>query len=108
MERSRVSRRGHGPAAARPGWARHLAVAVSLGRPEEVAWVGHLKVTRRLPAILSAEEIERLLAALPSLKHVAIVMVAYGAGLRISEVCHLRVEDIHSQRMVIHALSRQG
>jgi integrase len=49
-----------------------------------------------------AEEIERLLAELPSLKHVAIVRAAYGAGLRISEACHLWVEDIDSQRRVIH------
>lgn len=88
--------------------ALRFLYARTLGRPEEVAWVGHLKVTRRLPAILSAEEIERLLAELPSLKHVAIVMAAYGAGLRISEVCHLRVEDIDSQRMVIHVRHGKG
>ncbi len=88
--------------------ALRFLYARTLGRPEEVAWVGHLKVTRRLPAILSVEEIERLLAELPSLKHVAIVMAAYGAGLRISEVCHLRVEDIDSQRMVIHVRHGKG
>lgn len=80
----------------------------TLGRPEEVAWVGHMKVKQRLPAILSAEEIERLLAELPSLRHVAIVMAAYGAGLRVSEVCNLRVEDIDSQRMVIHVRHGKG
>jgi len=88
--------------------ALRFPYARTLGRPEEVAWVGHLKVTRRLPAILSAEEIERLLAELPSLRHVAIVMAAYGAGLRISEVCHLRIEDIDSQRMVIHVRHGKG
>ena len=55
--------------------------------------MGHLKVTRRLPAILSAEELERLLAELPSLKHVAVVMAAYGAELRITEAYHLRVRS---------------
>lgn len=73
----------------------------TLERPEEVAWIGRMKVRQPLPSILSAEEVERLLAALGSLKMQAIVMAAYGAGLRVSEVCRLRVEDIDSQRMLI-------
>jgi site-specific recombinase XerD len=80
----------------------------TLERPEEVAWIGMMKVRHRLPAILSAEEVERLLKALGSLKMQAMVMAAYGAGLRISEVCHLRVEDIDSQRMVIHVRYAKG
>jgi len=82
--------------------------AYTLERPEEVAWIGHMKVRQRLPAILSVEEIEQLLAELQSLKLQAIVMAAYGAGLRISEVCKLRVEDIDSRRMVIHVRSGKG
>lgn len=80
----------------------------TLQRPEEVAWIGQMKVRQRLPAILSAEEVERLLAALSSLKMQAMVMAAYGAGLRVSEVCHLRIEDIDSQRMVIHVRHAKG
>ena len=80
----------------------------TLERPEEVAWIGHMKVRQHLPAILSVEEIERLLAALGSLKMQAIVMAAYGAGLRISEACKLRVEDIDSRRMVIHVRNGKG
>jgi site-specific recombinase XerD len=88
--------------------ALRFLYARTLDRPEEVAWVGHMKVKQRLPAILSVEEIERLLAELASLKLTAIVMAAYGAGLRVSEVCRLRVEDIDSQRMVIHVRSGKG
>lgn len=80
----------------------------TLERPEEVAWVGKMKVRQRLPAILSAQEVERLLEALGSLKMQAMVMAAYGAGLRVSEVCHLHVEDIDSQRMVIHVRHAKG
>jgi len=80
----------------------------TLGRPEEVAWVGHMKVRHHLPAILSVQEVERLLAALGSLKLQAVVMAAYGAGLRVSEVCKLRAEDIDSQRMVIHVRNGKG
>jgi integrase/recombinase XerD len=80
----------------------------TLGRPEEVAWIGQMRVPHRLPAILSAEEIERLLEAFGSLKMKAIILAAYGAGLRISEVCKLRVEDIDSRRMVIHVKNGKG
>jgi integrase/recombinase XerD len=80
----------------------------TLNRPEEVAWIGHMKVKQRLPAILSVEEIEHLLAELHSLKLQAIVMAAYGSGLRISEACRLRVEDIDSERMVIQVHHGKG
>jgi integrase/recombinase XerD len=80
----------------------------TLGRPEEVAWIGRMRVPYRLPVLLSAEEVARLLEGLGSLKMQAIVLTAYGAGLRISEVCKLRVEDIDSKRMVIHVRSGKG
>ena len=82
--------------------------ACTLDRPQEVAWIGQMKVHHHLPAILSVQEVERLLAELGSLKLKAIVMAAYGAGLRVSEVCKLRVEDIDSQRMVIHVRNGKG
>ncbi len=82
--------------------------AHTLERPEEVAWIGMMRVTHRLPAILSPEEIQRLLAALGSRRMQAIVMTAYGAGLRVGEVLNLRVEDIDSQRMVIHVQHGKG
>jgi site-specific recombinase XerD len=82
--------------------------ASTLARPEEVAWIGWMKAHHRAPKILSADEIERLLAALGSLKLQAIVIAAYGAGLRVSEACKLRVEDIDSARMVIAVRSGKG
>jgi site-specific recombinase XerD len=59
------------------------------------------KVPMKLPSVLAASEVIRLFAAIESLKHRAILMTAYGAGLRVSEACRLRVEDIDSERMVI-------
>ena len=88
--------------------ALRFLYSYTLERPEEVAWIGQMRVTHRLPAILSSEEIERLLAALGSLRMQAIVMTAYGAGLRVSEVLSLRVEDIDSRRMVIHVQHGKG
>jgi site-specific recombinase XerD len=55
----------------------------------------------KLPVILSAEEITRFLDSVPSLKQRTILMTAYAAGLRVSEVVHLKVTDIDSQRMMI-------
>ncbi|AUT75885.1 integrase [Paraburkholderia hospita] len=55
----------------------------------------------RLPVILSSDEVKIFFDAIPSLKHRAILMTAYAAGLRVSEVAHLKVTDIDSKRMVI-------
>jgi site-specific recombinase XerD len=59
---------------------------------------------RRLPVVLSFEEVHRFFAAIPSFKHRTILMTAYAAGLRISEASGLRVGDIDSQRMVIRVV----
>lgn len=78
----------------------------TLGRPEEVANIPWPKKPQRLPDIMTAEEVERLLREMRSLKHRAILMTAYGAGLRISEACSLETADIDSDRMLIHV--REG
>ena len=54
----------------------------------------------RAPIILSQQEIERFFENVPSLRHRAALMVAYGAGLRVSEVVALKVSPIDSQRML--------
>ena len=57
---------------------------------------------KKRPVVLSATEIQRFLAAIPSLRHRAILVTAYAAGLRVSDVAKLQVSDIDSDRMVIH------
>jgi site-specific recombinase XerD len=79
---------------------------VTLGRDEVVAKVACPKAPTKLPVVLSTDEMARFLDALENPKHRALLMTAYAAGLRLSEVAHLRVEDIDSARMVIHV--RQG
>jgi integrase/recombinase XerD len=59
------------------------------------------KVRHRVPEILSGTEVSKLLAATQSLKYRAIFTLAYGAGLRVSEITSLHVADIDSQRILI-------
>jgi site-specific recombinase XerD len=61
-----------------------------------------------LPIVLSSEEVAPPLDAAPSLKHKAALSVAYGAGLRASEIISLKVEDIDSTRMVIRVEQGKG
>jgi integrase/recombinase XerD len=64
------------------------------------------KIPKKLPVVLSQDEVTRVLAAVGSIKHRALLMTAYAAGLRVSEVASLRLDDIDSKRMVIRV--RQG
>jgi integrase len=60
-----------------------------------------VRMSRTLPIILSREEVSRLLDAAKNLKHQTALSVAYGAGLRVSEVTALKVGDIDSKRMLL-------
>ena len=74
---------------------------VTLRKPNVVIHLPFVREPRKLPVVLSPEEVARLLEAAPSLKYKAALSVAYGAGLRASEVISLKVGDIDSARMVI-------
>src|SRR3954454_12621983 len=63
---------------------------------------------RKLPEVLSVEEAARLLEAAPGIKYKAALGAAYGAGLRVSEVAHLKVDDIDSTRMLIRVEQGKG
>ncbi len=65
-------------------------------------------VPRKLPIILSRDEVSWLLAATVSLKYKAAFSIAYGAGLRRSEVLALKISDIDSKRMTLHVEQGKG
>jgi integrase/recombinase XerD len=74
---------------------------ITLERPESLKRMSPVRVPDRLPMVLSTEDVTRLLNAAPNVKAKAALSVAYGAGLRASEVCHLKLTDIDSERMII-------
>lgn len=81
---------------------------VTLDRAEVMKKMRHVYEPRKIPEVLSLDEVTRLLQAAGSLKYQAALGVAYGAGLRASEVVHLKVTDIDSKRMVIRVEEGKG
>ena len=73
----------------------------TLDNPQLVSKLNTIPVARNLPIILNLEEIKRFLAAAAHPKYHAAFSVAYGSGLRVSEVVSLKVSDVDSERMVL-------
>ncbi len=74
----------------------------------DVEHIPYQKTGKRLPVVLSGQEVIALLNAAKNLKHRAILMTLYSAGLRASEAVHLRLEDIDSKRMMIRVAQGKG
>lgn len=81
---------------------------VTLKRTEAQFAIPRARQPQKLPQILSREEIVALIASTANVKHRAILMTAYGAGLRLNEICHLKVADIDSDRMTIRVEQGKG
>jgi len=97
-----------GPSLNATATALRFFFTVTLGRPEVTEKMTFVREPRKLPVILSPQEVARLLDAAPGLKYRAALSVAYGAGLRASEVVSLKVSDIDSTRMVIRVEQGKG
>jgi len=81
---------------------------VTLGRGEVTERMPFVREPRKLPVVLSPEEVARFLEAAPGLKYRAALSVAYGAGLRANEVVSLKIGDLDSTRMVIRVEQGKG
>jgi hypothetical protein len=81
---------------------------VTLDRPDLARRLTVVREPRRLPAVLSVEEVTLLLQAAPGPKYKAAFATAYGAGLRVSEVVALKVGDIDSERMLLRVEQGKG
>lgn len=88
--------------------ALRFLFSVTLDRPDLSRRLVLTRNPRKLPNVLSVEEVGRLLEAAPGIKYRAALGVAYGAGLRVSEVAHLKVDDIDSKRMLIRIEEGKG
>jgi site-specific recombinase XerD len=80
----------------------------TLDRPDLARKLFRVTYPRKLPVVLSPDEVARLLQATTCLKHQAALSVAYGAGLRVAEVSTLKVADIDSERMLIRVERGKG
>jgi site-specific recombinase XerD len=81
---------------------------VTLDRPDAARRLTFVHEPRRLPVVLSQEEVLRLLESVTSVKYKAALSLAYGAGLRVSEVLSLKVSDIDSKRMLLRIERGKG
>jgi integrase/recombinase XerD len=81
---------------------------VTLERPEALAKMSTVREPRKLPVVLSRKEVARLIAAAANPKYQAALSVAYGAGLRASEVVALKVSDIDRTRMTLRVEQGKG
>ena len=88
--------------------ALRFLFGVTLGRDDAQAGLSTVRAPRRLPVILSPDEVKRLLDAVPELRYQAALGLAYGAGLRAGEVVRLKLGDIDSGRMALRIEQGKG
>jgi len=81
---------------------------VTVDKPETTRHLVHVYEPQKLPRVLSPEEVLRLLEAATTPRDLAVLSVAYGAGLRAMEVVKLKVSDIDSKRMLIRVENGKG
>lgn len=81
---------------------------VTLPRDFAVDCIPHAKTKKKLPTVLSVDEVRRLLAVPMCLKHRAVLSLIYGTGARLTEATHLRVSDIDGARMTVHIRNGKG
>jgi site-specific recombinase XerD len=82
--------------------------AVTLDRPGEVQNIPWPRVAQKLPAVISRDDVDALLAKVEPLKYRMVVMTAYGTGLRISEILALEIGDVDGKAGLIHVRHGKG
>jgi integrase/recombinase XerD len=80
----------------------------TLGKDWAVLHIPFPRQEKKLPVVLSVEEVQRLFAAVENLKHRTVLMTMYAAGLRISEALHLTLSDIDSSRAMVRVNQGKG
>ena len=76
--------------------------------PRTTYYIDRPKKEKKLPSVLSLDEVQRIFQQVSNVKHKAVLSLLYSSGLRIGEVIHLKITDIDSDRMTIHIRSAKG
>ena len=82
--------------------------SVTLGKEWVIKHIPYHKRGRKVPVVMSQEEVLAIFRAVDNIKHRAILMTLYATGLRLEELLHLEVRDIDSKRMLIHVRRGKG
>ena len=104
IDKEKVSRSYHNQAVS----AIKFLYARVLGVPRTVDGLPRPRKEKKLPVVLSCKDVMRIFESLENVKHKAILMLVYSAGLRVSEVVRLKVEDIDAERKLIHVKGAKG
>jgi site-specific recombinase XerD len=88
--------------------ALRFLYGTTLERPGRIEDIPFPRQPKKLPVVLSREEVARFLAAIPNLKHRTVLMTMYAAGLRVLEALHLRVADVDSARQCLRVEQGKG
>jgi integrase/recombinase XerD len=88
--------------------ALRFLFCVTLGRDWAVKHIVYPKLPKKLPEVLSLEEVEQFLAPIENIKHRAMLVLAYATGMRLMEVATLKISDIDNRRMVIRVENGKG
>ncbi len=66
------------------------------------------KISKKLPVVLSREEIQKMISSIDNLKHKLLISLSYGSGLRVSEIINLKIKDINLEELTIHLKNAKG
>lgn len=81
---------------------------ICLGQKEKFKYIPYCRRSKKLPTVLSVDEVQRILNVCTNLKHKAIICLMYSSAMRVSEVINLKIKDIDSSRMVINIVQAKG
>ena len=88
--------------------ALHFLYRKTLGKDWDIDCIPFAKRPKKLPLVLSQDQVHAVLAAITDPQHRVIAMTLYAAGLRVSEAVSLRIADVDSQRMLLHVVQGKG
>ncbi len=66
------------------------------------------KISKKLPIVLSREEIKKIINSIDNIKHKLLISLSYGSGLRVSEAINLKIKDINLEELTIHLKNAKG